>query len=80
MRNSNKRNLRRRLLWLLIVCGGLTLSNIGCGGDAYEKQFDDSLQHLKKTGLPLGQEPAPPADGAATGAASNPEPQQPPPN
>jgi hypothetical protein len=51
----------------------------GCGGDTYEKQFDDSLQHLKATGQPLGREPTPPADAsppaADAGATPNPQPQ-----
>jgi hypothetical protein len=47
--------LRRRSPWLWSIIMGCILANSGCGGDAYEKQFDESLQHLKTTGQPLGR-------------------------
>jgi hypothetical protein len=40
----------------------------GCGGDAYEQQFDHSLKHLKDTGQPIpraGIQPAAAPDGQA---------------
>ncbi len=59
------RNLKSLRRWLALVGLACLLLNLaGCGGDAYEKQFDDSMQHLKATGLPLGKEPAPPPQAA----------------
>ena len=51
--------LRHRSMWLGLIVASFLFST-GCGGDAYEKKFDESLQHVKSTGKPLGQEPAPP--------------------
>jgi hypothetical protein len=82
MLRTTKRIRRYGLHWLLVLCGCLLLTSAGCGGDAYEKQFDDSLKHLKATGLPLGKEPAPPADAtppADQGTAGNAQPQPQPP-
>jgi hypothetical protein len=60
------RILRCPRIWLRLLGLACLLLNIaGCGGDAYEKQFDESLQHLKTTGQPLGRPQAgPPADVA----------------
>lgn len=66
------KSLRKWLALAGLAC--LLLNTAGCGGDAYEKQFDDSLQHLKTTGLPLGHEPAPPPEAAQPAAQD----QQPP--
>ncbi len=47
----------------VVVLGCLTLNSLGCGGDAYEKKFDDSMKHIKDTGYPLGHvDPAPSPD------------------
>ena len=84
MQKLGKRKWQVWLSWVFLMLGCLTLASAGCGGDAYEKQFDDSLKHLKATGLPLGKEPQPPADAtpptADAGAAGNTQPQQPPQN
>jgi hypothetical protein len=59
------KSTKKSLALMGLAC--LLLNIAGCGGDAYEKQFDDSVQHLKATGLPLGHEPAPPAQAAQPG-------------
>jgi hypothetical protein len=62
------RILKNAKKWPILMGLACLLLNIaGCGGDAYEKQFDDSMQHLKATGLPLGHEPAPPPQAAQPG-------------
>ena len=62
----------RRFCLCLFCLAGLVLNLAGCGGDAYEKQFDDSLQHLKSTGQPLGRAQAvPQADPGAPPAATD---------
>ena len=52
-----------RLVRFLVAIGLLAFLPIcpGCGGDAYEQQFNKSLKHLKDTGQPIPRagEPAP---------------------
>ncbi|HZZ28212.1 MAG TPA: hypothetical protein VFE46_09450 [Pirellulales bacterium] len=53
----------------LAMAVGLVVFTVGCGGDEYEKQFQASMEHLQKTGLPLSRTPEPPAGAPATGGA-----------
>ena len=70
------RILKPRRFWLRLLClACLALNLTGCGGDAYEKQFDDSLQHLKSTGQPLGRAPAVPQADPGTSPAATDQPQ-----
>jgi hypothetical protein len=63
--------LRCPRIWLRLLGVACLLLNIaGCGGDAYEKQFDESLQHLKTTGQPLGRPQAAPQSDAANPPAA----------
>ena len=59
------RNVHLRFVIFLAM---LLATCAGCGGDAYEQQFDKSMRHLKATGQPLprsGEEPAPVQEGQA---------------
>ncbi|HEY2826797.1 MAG TPA: hypothetical protein VGJ04_04295 [Pirellulales bacterium] len=69
----------RRPNWLWSMIAACVLFNGGCGGDAYEKQFDESLQHLKTTGQPLGRQPAAPQPEPTSqpGTDGNQQPPQP---
>jgi len=69
--------LMRRSIWRWLLILSSVVAYPGCGGDAYEKKFDDSMQHLKSTGLPLGREPAPPPQANSTTPDQQPAPQQP---
>jgi hypothetical protein len=61
-----------RFCLLLFAC--MLFFTAGCGGDAYEKTFDESLQHLKNPPPPA---PAAPADTNAAGDQQQPQQPQP---
>jgi hypothetical protein len=72
--------LMRRSIWCWLLVFSSMATCSGCGGDAYEKKFDESMQHLKSTGLPLGREPAPPPQANSTAPDQQPAPAEQPQN
>jgi hypothetical protein len=57
--------LRRFRPHVFAILAAFFVTCAGCGGDAYEQQFDKSWKHLKSTGQPIPRAGLAPAQDAA---------------